>query len=264
MNRRESERFHRYLPVRAWRHGEAEPIVGHTSNISLTGLYLVASRVYLSGTRVRLEIGGSSGFCAEGVVMRSLRSPPQLQRIKPNGMGIRFLRVRELVSELLQIPISDDTAEQQSPTDGAPTPVDPRLPAADPRPPDPAPPSPAPDPRLPDPVSQPASPPSSSASGGARFRLRYPHEEALRQAIVRDLSAGGLFVPTIEPAALHAVVAIEVGIGDRPGAEIVGRVVHRIDPHGPDGSMTSPNLMAGMGIQVLDPDAARRALEALL
>src|SRR5690606_32793806 len=105
MNRRESERFHRYLPVRAWRHGEAEPIVGHTSNISLTGLYLIASRVYLSGTRVRLEIGGSSGFCAEGVVMRSLRSPPQLQRIKPNGMGIRFLRVRELVAELLQIPV---------------------------------------------------------------------------------------------------------------------------------------------------------------
>lgn len=264
MNRRESERFHRYLPVRAWRHGEAEPLVGHTSNISLTGLYLIANRVYLSGTRVRLEIGGSSGFCAEGVVIRSLRSPPQLQRIKPNGMGIRFLRVRELVSELLQIPIGDDGGggEELSPPGagdeaGAPVAAD-ETPALSSEPA-------APVRRTPELVSSPPpAPPASSASGGARFHIRYPLEDALRQAIVRDLSAGGLFVPTIEPAALHAVVVIEVGVGDRPGAEIVGRVVHRIDPHGPDGSMRNPNLMAGMGIQVLDPDAARRALEALL
>ena len=102
------------------------------------------------------------------------------------------------------------------------------------------------------------------ASGGTVFRLRYPHADALRQAIVRDLSAGGLFVPTMAPAPLHAVVVVDVGVGDLPGAEIVGRVVHRIDPHGPDGSLSSPNLMAGMGVQVLDPDAARRALEALV
>lgn len=101
MNRRISERYHRYLPGRVWRSGETHVVLGHTSNISRTGLCVVATRVFLSGVRVRLEVGATRSFGAERVAARSLRSPPELARIEPAGMGIRFLGITELVSEPL-------------------------------------------------------------------------------------------------------------------------------------------------------------------
>lgn len=289
MERRISERYHRYLPVRLWLHGESDSSFGHTANISHTGLYMVSTKVYPSGTRVRLEVGDARSFWVEGVVARSLRAPRELQRVKPAGMGIRFLGVTELVSELLEHcgPMGRPSPESSHPESETARNVPARevpareVPAREvPDQPDanlgfagrspshvaPGPASPESEQVAPMPPVQPAAP-GGSVSGGARFRLCYPHAAALQAAIGRDLCAGGLFVPTLEPAPLDSVVVVHVIVGGgQPGhsAEVVARVVHRIEATGPGAGLGGPNLMAGMGVQVLDTEAARRALEGLL
>lgn len=239
MDRRVSERHHRHVPVKLWRVGEIDPLLGHTSDISRTGAFVVAVRILPTGTRLRLEIGETRGFWAEGVVVRSLKAPPELRRVKPAGMGIRFLGVPELVAELLSVM---PTPPAQSFYDLEPEPVvvDEVPPAA--------------------PVDRAAA---SEIVGAVRFAVRYPNSGALEAAIVRDLAAGGLFVPSVDPASLDTMIVVEVSVAgiDRPAAEISARVVHRIAPQSGVGG---PNLMAGMGVEVVDLDAAKEALLRLL
>lgn len=266
MERRIAERHRRHLQVRVWRHGTDEMLLGHTSNISRTGLYVVAMRIFPSGTRVRLEVGESRGFWAEGLVVRSLSAPPVLRKVKPTGMGIRFLEIPELVAELIE----GQAIQTVRPGSERPTPapaggastgerVDPaaaasQLPAA---------------PQRDEPSVAPAvgAPPGPQQHDGGRprYRLQLPHGEALARVIERDLAAGGLFVPTLEPLPLDSVLVVEVSVGNGgEGVGVLARVVHRIDPAGPDGGFGGPNLMAGMGVEVLEPAAARAALSRLL
>jgi Tfp pilus assembly protein PilZ len=95
------------------------------------------------------------------------------------------------------------------------------------------------------------------------YRMRFTDRQQLKEVYARDLATGGLFIPTDQPAALNAVVTVEVSVADASAAPVrlEARVVHRLDPGMPDG--TSGNLMAGIGVEILNLERALQALRAL-
>ncbi len=103
MNRRENERVVRRVPVRFTVRGEAaEPVRGYTTNISTGGMFISTGRPSESGKRLRIEVGEEGrDFTVEGLVAHSRRTAPELRVLGLTGMGVRFLTVAELVSELL-------------------------------------------------------------------------------------------------------------------------------------------------------------------
>jgi len=214
MERRQSPRKARRVPVRFWPRGEnGPPRLGFTSDLSTGGMHIVSSAVCPSRTRIRIEVGDpEKGFAIEGVVAHSRRVAPELRKIGLSGMGVRFLTVDELVGELLGGAIAvEDEAE------------------------------------------------GGEVPRGEAFRLGFQSADQFLAAVQNDLSHGGLFVPTRHPAPLERVVTIEVvpPVPGQPPVRLTARVVHRIEPAtGGEGS----NLLSGMGVQLDDPAAARKAL----
>jgi hypothetical protein len=75
---------------------------GFTKNISIGGLYLASSKLLDVGTRVHLRIYvANEFFLAEGQVVHVKQVPPNLRRIEPQGMGIRFVNPAEIVRKLV-------------------------------------------------------------------------------------------------------------------------------------------------------------------
>lgn len=216
MERREKERRPRRIQVHFWKRGTAKRYRGYSANISIGGMYIDTNNLVPKGSRIRLEIGSEGQtFMAEAVVARVNKS---LQTLRPSGMGVRFLTIEELVSELIPEIASVDPLRQRS---------------------DVAEESPLPE--------------------GA-YRLHFADRHQFLEVYQRDLSTGGLFIPTDEPAALNDVVTVELSVAEAGIAPVrlEARVVHRLDPSMPDGS--GGNLMAGMGVEIL---SFERALETL-
>lgn len=227
MDRRDSARRSRRLPVRFWMQGETEPSSGFTVNISESGVFISTRRILGRGSRVRIEIcDPQNPFVVEGVVARGMRSAPSLQSIRPSGIGVRFLTVTELIHELF--PASSST--EPTPSKGA---------------------KPAPNPEA----------AARQSEGLQRYSVRLRDAKELRRAYDRDVVQGGLFVRTQSPASIGEQVLLEIHLpGDRtPPAELKARVVHVISPS--DDTEGNPNLLAGMGVAFLDPRAALEALE---
>jgi hypothetical protein len=120
----------------------------------------------------------------------------------------------------------------------------------------PSPPPPVPAPAPPPPRVEPITP-------GQLFPLRFRDADQFRRVFDRDVKTGGLFISTGYPAALDAVIEVEVtvdGIQTTP-IRLQARVVHRMES--PPGSQPG-NLLAGMGVQFLDVDRAVEQLRSLL
>ncbi len=221
MERREQERRPRRVQVQFWQRGAAKRYRGYSANISTGGMYIDTNSLVPKGSRIRLEVGtAEKTFVAEAVVARVNKS---LQTLRPSGMGVRFLTIDELVSELI-----------------------PEIASVAPKPPRPA--------------AKANEPPLPEGS----FRLRFTDGQQFLEVYRRDLSTGGLFIPTGKPAALNDVITVEVSV-DEPGiapVRLEARVVHRLDPDMPDG--TGGNLMAGMGVEILSFDSALEALRAIV
>jgi len=213
MERRQARRKAHRVPVRFWPRGETgQPRRGFTTDLSTGGMHVATGSVCPSTTRLRIEVGAEGvGFVVEGVVAHSRRVAPELRKLGLSGMGVRFLSVDELVSEMLgAAPGEDDAGEGPGADEGF-------------------------------------------------YRLRFDSPEQFLRAVRNDVAHGGLFVPTREPARLESAVTIEVVPpveGLRP-VRLGARVVQRIEPAA---GRESPNLLAGMGVQLDDPAAARRAL----
>jgi Tfp pilus assembly protein PilZ len=112
VKRRQDARWSRYIDVKFTRRGDQSSFVGHTTNVSRSGMFLVSPKVFNSGTRLRVEVlDDDHGFVAEAVVARSCRAPIELQRVKPSGMGIRFLGVEELMAGFLPEVDEDEEPE---------------------------------------------------------------------------------------------------------------------------------------------------------
>lgn len=253
MERRRNRRWPRQLEVRVWRRGDdGQPLRATSGNISRTGIFVRTQQVLPSGTRLRLEVvNGQRSFLAEGVVVRAIRTPGQMQHVMPSGMGIRFLSLDELLVELL--PGLDLAAEERMPGGiaaavgqassspgghvrgaGGATATSPPRPA----------------------------PPPGPVITGSLFPILFRDREQFRRAFERDIATGGLFVNTERPLALDSVVEVEIGVEGvaAPAVRLQARVVHRSEPS--EGE--SGNLLAGMGLQFLDVQRAVERLRSLL
>ena len=248
MDRRRSRRWPRQLDVRFWKRGEeGQATRALSTNISKTGIFLRTQQVLPSGSRLRLEVTcAGRSFVAEGVVMRALRSPAHLQAAIPSGMGVRFLRIEELLEDLL--PGINLLAEEKVPE---PLAAPPAAAASHPMS-----------------TDSYAAPPAAPAAGepigaGAVFPLRFRDREQFQRAFERDIQTGGLFIATEYPPAMDAMVDVEVAVDGvpRPPVRLQARVVHRIDPAPGD---PSGNLLTGVGVQFVDVARAVELLRALL
>lgn len=203
------------MQVQFWKRGTTKRYRGYSANISTGGMYIDTNTLVPKGSRIRLEVGtGELTFMAEAVVARVNKSH---QTLRPSGMGMRFLAIEELVSELIP-----EIASGLPNVDDAPLPE-------------------------------------------GSYRLSFADRHQFLEVYRRDLSTGGLFIPTDEPAALNEVVTVEVSVNETGVAPVrlEARVVHRLDPVMPDGTGTG-NLMAGMGVEILSFETAQETLRAMV
>lgn len=221
--RRRAVRRPRRVQVQFWKRGEPHNYPGYTTNISTTGMFLATNSPQPPGTRLRVEVlEGDRGFIVEGVVAHARKTRSDLMRLSHPGMGIRFLAVEELVRELIPV-IAGETEEIPAEAAAATPPVAPVIPAPAPRP----------------------------ADGGGAFTMGFAGPSEFLETYQRDILNGGLFVSTRYPGRLQETVRIELR-PPLPGASPItlrARVVQRFEPQ--EGSF-GPNLLAGMGVEILD------------
>jgi hypothetical protein len=240
---------------------------GYTTNISTTGMFLATNSPQPPGTRLRVEVlEGDRGFIVEGVVAHARKTRSDLMRLTQPGMGIRFMVVEELVRELSP-GIQGETEEipeapaafsaAASPAAAPPPAVAPRPAPEKVAPPPPAPPPPAASPG-------PAPPPiPRSTEGGGAFSMGFLGPSEFLEVYQRDIVNGGLFVSTRYPGRLQETVRIELrppapGV---PSVFLSARVVQRFEPQ--EGSF-GPNLLAGMGVEILDLPAVLAELRPIV
>ncbi len=109
----------------------------------------------------------------------------------------------------------------------------------------------------------------SAALPEGTYQLHFADRHQFLEVYQRDLSTGGLFIPTDQPAALNEVVTVEVSVAEAGIAPLTlqARVVQRLDPD--MGTLLSPsaggtgNLMAGMGVEILGFEQALEALRGI-
>lgn len=263
MERRDDKRRARRVAVRFWKKGEDKPRSGFTTNISKGGMFIGSNLVHGRGTRLRIEVlDPGSSFMVEGVVARAIRTQPAMQRVRPSGMGIRFLQVSELVAELFP-PTESRTPEKPL---LRPREVDnPAPPLSTQSPPQAQEPEPVLDgvgESVPEDEADTKSQDVDLRSAAYAYTLQYRTPTELRTAYDRDIAQGGLFITTPAPAPLQKVVSIEISVFGvfLPPVRLFARVVHRTEP----GNAENPNLLAGMGLELLDPEQAKQALKPLV
>lgn len=262
------------MQVQFWHRGDQTPYVGYTTNISTTGMFVATNSPMAPGTRVRVEVmDRDRGFVVEGIVAHARKIRGDLARINLSGMGIRFLSVEELVRELLPGAYDENEEIPQPSTMAAPIrPLAPDGSGASPlaavKPLIPIPPraasgratpagqsaaapaqvaTPPPLP-LPAPFSAGSRPPAAPALG--TFVVRFPGVQEFLEVYRRDISQGGLFVSTVNPARMLEIVSVEIQVPFQGIDPLVvrARVVHRFEPRVGEGT----NLLAGMGLELLD------------
>jgi len=290
MAKRRSVRRPRRVQVQFWRRGEAQSYPGYTTNISTTGMFLATNSPQPPGTRVRIEVlEGGHGFMVEGVVAHARKIRGDMMRLSHPGMGIRFLEVEELIREL--IPVLPGETEEIPETDrdwgrpaaqpaaqrraAEPPPGPPRMP-----PPKPAVHPPAPSPPLstlplrpaaaPEPAPRPAPPPLRAPEatprpieGTGSFKVEFLGPAEFLEVFHRDIVNGGLFVSTRYPGRLQETVRIDIQppLPSAPPVSLRARVVQRFVPQGTD---LRPNLLSGMGVEILDLSSVLERLQAVV
>jgi Tfp pilus assembly protein PilZ len=232
MERRRAKRFSRRLKVNFVDLTSGEQYIGYSTNISEAGLFLASSHLLKVGSRIRLEVASADRMIVlEGAVARLIRVPAQLRSMQNVGMGIRFMQVAELVTEVLPLDLKATVANAT-----AAPPV-----SAEPKP-GPAPVaqsfgpaavhSPSPEAKVPppNPPGQPIRPPDTL------YRIRIASEAELRARYARELRYGGLFVPSAQPPEVDSIITVELDLPfpGRPPFRVPARVVHRVVPSASD------------------------------
>jgi Tfp pilus assembly protein PilZ len=224
-------------------------------------MFIGTNTPFPPGTRLRIEVlDREHGFMVEGRVAHARRIRGEMARLTQSGMGVRFLTVEDLVREL--IPTAGQPEYEAIPGPSEPLPQhetaewdlgEPAAPAADPSSPPPA----GPPPAAPVPASP--QPAGSDAPREAVWSVQFASPRQFVQVFDRDLVHGGLFVATPAPPRVSETVTVEIHL-PVPGAAPVrlrARVVQRFEPKADGGG---PNLLAGMGVELLDPQAAAAEL----
>jgi hypothetical protein len=251
MSRRISPRRPRRVQVQFWKCGEPHATPGYTTNISLTGMFIGTRSPLPPGTRVRVEVlEGDRGFMIEGVVAHARKVRGELMRLSQPGMGVRFLSVEDLVRELVPTGYGHEDlppAQEEPLPPLAEEPSIPELPVAPAAP-------------IPPPVSRPPEPIPAPHEGGGTFAIHFLNPGEFLDVYRRDIVNGGLFVSTRFPGRLQETVNVELH-PPFPNARPVlvrARVVQRFEP---SGDTFAPNLLAGMGVELLDLQSVVESLQ---
>lgn len=217
MDKRKVPRYKRRIQLRFWGVADKKPRQGFTQNISVRGMFVATATPFRPGDRVFLEIPtGQEKLVLQAEVRYSARVDLALQRVKPSGMGVRLLRVDEIMSELLKLKAAGVEVIAQPEAAG--------LVAAE----------------------------GSSGLEGAVFPITYDSPHQLASSYERDLKYGGLFIAASEPAEQDEKVVIEFRLGWDPDqvVQIQAQVVKRFAAA--EGS-TAGETVSGMGVAFSDP-----------
>ena len=181
-----------------WKRGDEKEFSGFTANISEGGTFIGTASPFPRGTRIRVEILDETlGFTVEGIVAHAARVSPQLQKLKASGMGIRFLKIEDLVGEL------KPTAQPRTrPTEPQP-PEETETKKGD---------QPQDDGRE-LPVLSDDEPGSTRSHPEPRvYPLRFSSFPDFLAILHRDIEKGGVFIPTDEPAEMREKILVEVQV----------------------------------------------------
>lgn len=279
-SRRRAVRRPRRVQVHFWRQGDPAAYAGYTTNISLTGMFIATNNPIPSGSRIRVEvIDRDRGFMVEGLVAHARKMQPELARLNQSGMGVRFLSVEELVRELMPSGLGETEETSRDVTRAEPVaPPSSLPPSAAPsqtvlipnlaapsdllQSPDPtATPPRAPDARKPTRASK-TRPAVPVAPSGGSYSVRFADIDEFLEVFDRDILHGGLFVSTLYPARLQETVSVELFPAGPfvPPVMMRARVVQRFEPDLGGG----PNLLSGMGLELLEVAAVIAALEPVV
>jgi Tfp pilus assembly protein PilZ len=238
--------------VNFWCQGDAKPHVGYTTNISMTGMFVATNSPFAAGSRIRVElVDRDRAFMVEGIVAHARRLQLELVRLSQSGMGVRFLTVEELVRELIPGGLGESAETEVIPVDRVRE--------------EPPPPQPTPAPASAKSANAgPPPPPSAPVDpAGGSFTVRFAGVAEFLAVYQRDLVQGGLFVSTPLPARLHETVRVELyppGFSALP-VVLQARVVQRFEPQTGAGG---PNLLSGMGLELMDLPALIARLEPVI
>lgn len=101
MKSKPSRRLQRRFKVQFRPVGELQSYVGFSTNVSETGMFVSTPRPLRPGTEVDVEVvKGDDTLRLDAVVIHARKVPAMWQRIRPSGMGIRFLEPAEKVATL--------------------------------------------------------------------------------------------------------------------------------------------------------------------
>ena len=243
MDRRRDKRWPRQLEAKFGQPNE-KPHHAVATNISVSGVFLRTPLVSPPGTRFRVElIHSSTGFIAEAVVVRAIKTPSHLQSVRPSGMGLRFFQPAELVQAMLPSMAARSTKSEPIPTGGQKSSSEPTTltesPAAS-----------GANPEVDESDKFRPAPVTKIELDRPVFSISYHDLEQMKAVFERDIKTGGIFIPSMEPEPLDRIIQVEVGIeGERP-IKVDARVVHSVQPT--DGS-DAGNMLVGMGVQFTDP-----------
>jgi hypothetical protein len=219
MNRRHNDRVSRRLEVQFWQAGQ-KTRRGYSTNISASGMHIATADPLPPQSRLRIEVmHGDRGFLIEGVVAHRRAVHPELFKVLPPGMGVRFLRPEELIRELFPTEArkSGSAASGAAAGEAIITPLD-----------------------LPEPSPQDET---------RTFSVRFASPKDFLGTYERDIVNGGLFVSTSRPGKLREVVRVELH-APAPGVApllLPARVVQRFHPEPGSGA-----ILVGMGVELLD------------
>jgi hypothetical protein len=210
MNRRQSERMARRVEVQFWLSAQAAlqaakvaaagpvtPVAqkiqrGYSTNISTSGMHIATASPLAPQSRLRIEILFGRGFLVEGVVAHRRAVHPELAKVTPPGMGVRFMSPEELVGELF--PQEAGAAGGRATGSGAEG--------------------------------------EDAGAETRTFSVRFANPDEFLAVYDRDLLSGGLFVATSRPGRIRELVRLEIfPPGDGvPAVQVTARVVQRFLP----------------------------------
>ncbi len=217
MNRRRGEtRVPRRVEVQFWQVGQ-KIHRGYSTNISAGGMHISTANPLPPRARLRIEVvHGDRGFMIEGVVAHRRAVHPELMKVTPPGMGVRFLNPDELIREIFPA----DGGGAAGAAAGGGTPEAPEEPRQE-------------DVRI--------------------FPVRFASAKDFLGIYERDIVNGGLFVATSRPARMRELVRIELYPPGPavPPIQLPARVVQRFEPEPGSGA-----ILVGMAVELLDLPAA--------